>query len=83
VSYETLLLDIADRTAVITLNRPDKMNAVSVQMIREFIDAIDRIDADDEVRCVIVTGAGRQFCAGADLSRGEDAYAWKRWKDDR
>src|SRR4051812_36959239 len=82
VEYETLICETADHVAVITLNRPEKMNAVSVLMIREFIDAVDRIDADDEVRCVIVTGAGRQFCAGADLSRGEDAYAWKRWKDE-
>jgi len=82
VTYETILYEVTDHVAVITFNRPEKMNAVSVQMIQEFIAAVDRLDADDEVRCVIVTGAGRQFCAGADLSRGADAYAWKRWKDE-
>ena len=54
----------------ITLDRPDKLNAFTVQMMTELIEAFDRADADDEVRAVIVTGAGRAFCAGADLGNG-------------
>jgi len=56
--------------ATITLNRPDRMNAYTDTMRRETLDVLDRIDADDQVRAVVVTGAGRAFCAGADLERG-------------
>src|SRR5262249_24779833 len=54
----------------ITLNRPEKLNAFTGTMLAEMIDAFDRADADDAVRAIIVTGAGRAFCAGADLSSG-------------
>ena len=67
--YEHLLYDVADGVATVTLNRPDKLNAVNSVMIDELIAVADEIDADDAVRAVIVTGAGRAFCAGADLSR--------------
>jgi enoyl-CoA hydratase/carnithine racemase len=69
-SFETILYDVADGVATITLNRPDKLNAFTGQMMVDMIAAFDAIDADDDVRAVIVTGAGRGFCAGADLSAG-------------
>ena len=67
--YTQILYDVADNIATITINRPEKMNAFTGTMIREMTDAFDRIDADDDVRAVVVTGAGdRAFCAGADLT---------------
>ncbi len=67
--------DVAEHIATITLSRPDKLNAFTGTMMREMIEAFDRADADDEVRAVIVTGDGRAFCAGADLSSGGDTFA--------
>lgn len=75
MTYESIRYEVADGIATITLNRPDKLNAFTVQMMDEVLDAFDRIDADDDVRVVIVTGAGRAFCAGADLEKGADAFA--------
>ncbi|MFK7843103.1 MAG: crotonase/enoyl-CoA hydratase family protein [Sphingorhabdus sp.] len=67
--YTQILYDVADNIATITINRPEKMNAFTGTMIKEMTDAFDRIDADDDVRAVVVTGAGeRAFCAGADLT---------------
>jgi enoyl-CoA hydratase/carnithine racemase len=74
VDYSQILLDVADGVATITLNRPDQLNAFTVRMMHELLDAFDRTDADDDVRAVIVTGAGRGFCAGADLSGGGDTF---------
>src|SRR3989441_840186 len=70
MSYEQILSDVADSVATITLNRPDRLNAVTARSIDELIAAFDAADADDGVRAVIVTGAGRAFCAGADLGAG-------------
>jgi len=70
VSYEEILYSVDGPVATITLHRPDKMNAFTNRMLKEIIDAFDRTDADDSVRAVIVTGSGRAFCAGADLSGG-------------
>ena len=70
MAYETILYEVAENILTITLNRPDKLNAFTPAMLNELIDAFDRADADDEVRAIIVTGAGRAFCAGADLSAG-------------
>ena len=58
---------VSDHVATITLNRPEKLNAFTNTMLHELIAAFDLSDADDDVRAVIVTGAGRAFCAGADL----------------
>jgi enoyl-CoA hydratase/carnithine racemase len=67
--FTQILYDVADGIATITLHRPEKMNAFTGTMMAEMIDAFDRIDADDDVRAVIVTGYGnRAFCAGADLT---------------
>lgn len=60
-------IDVEDRVMTITLNQPDRLNVFSRVMMDEMIDALDRADADDDVRAIIVTGAGRAFCAGADL----------------
>lgn len=69
MSYTQILLDKADKIATITLNRPEKMNAYTRTMQNEICDAMDDIDADDDIRAVIFTGAGdRAFCAGADLT---------------
>ncbi|HEY3483937.1 MAG TPA: crotonase/enoyl-CoA hydratase family protein [Ilumatobacteraceae bacterium] len=73
--FTQITYDVADRIATITLNRPDQLNAFTGVMMREMIEAFDTIDADDDVRAVIVTGAGRGFCAGADLSGGGDTFA--------
>ena len=74
LDYHFIRYELADHVATITLDRPDKLNAVSGPMVREIIAALSAADADDGVRAVIVTGAGRAFCAGADLSRGSDSF---------
>src|SRR5271170_7535301 len=73
-TFETILLDVADEIATITLNRPERLNAFTTQMMLDLIAAFDATDADDAVKAVIVTGAGRGFCAGADLSAGGDTF---------
>ena len=72
--FETLQCSLADHVYTITLNRPDKLNAFNGTMMAELIRAFDHADADDAVRAVIVTGAGRAFCAGADLSQGAKTF---------
>lgn len=74
MAYETILYDVADQILTITLNRPEKLNAYNATMQAELIAAFDAADADDNVRAIIVTGAGRGFCAGADLSSGADTF---------
>jgi enoyl-CoA hydratase/carnithine racemase len=73
-SFETLLYAVEDGIATITLNRPDRLNAFTGQMMTDLIAAFDTTDADDAVKVVIVTGAGRGFCAGADLSAGPGTF---------
>jgi enoyl-CoA hydratase/carnithine racemase len=65
---------VSEQILTITFNRPDKLNAFNGQMMEEMIDALDKADADDDVRAIIVTGAGRGFCAGADLSSGANTF---------
>ena len=74
MNYETLRYEIDGRILTITLNRPDRMNAFTGRMCDELIAAFDAADADDNVKVVIVTGAGRAFCAGADLERGGETW---------
>src|SRR3954466_3130618 len=75
--YEELLYDVDGPVLTITLNRPDKLNAFTFTMMKELLDAFDRADADDDVRAVIVTGAGRGFCAGADLGAGDATFDYR------
>ena len=70
MSYEQIITDLADGVLTVTLNRPERLNAWTPTMQRELIAAFDEADGNDEVRVVIVTGAGRGFCAGADLAAG-------------
>ncbi len=74
MEYEQIRYDVDGHVLTITLNRPDQLNAFTDRMMTELLDAFDRADADDAVRAVILTGAGRAFCAGADLSAGADAF---------
>ena len=73
--------EVTDRVLTITLQRPDKLNAFTRHMRDELINAFERADADDEVRVVIVTGAGRAFCAGADLSAGTTTFDYAKRDD--
>jgi enoyl-CoA hydratase/carnithine racemase len=81
MTYETLATARADHVFTITLNRPDKLNAFTATMMNELIAAFDEADADDDVRAVIVTGAGRAFCAGADLSQGAKTFDYDQRAD--
>ena len=77
--FETVRLEREDRIAILTLNRPDKMNSFTAQMMLDMIAAFDITDADDETGAVIVTGAGeRAFCAGADLSSGGATFDYAK-----
>ena len=72
-ALEQIRYEVADGVAVVTLDRPDKLNAYTEQMRDELVHVFDRIDSDDRVRAVIVTGAGRGFCSGADLGDASGA----------
>ena len=74
MDFEQITTDVAERILTITLNRPDRLNAWTATMGEELIKAFDRADADDEVRAIIVTGAGRAYCAGADLGGGGETF---------
>ncbi len=74
MDYTQIAYEVDDQIATVTLDRPDRMNAFTPVMMRELVDVFDRIDADDDVRVVIVTGRGRAFCAGADLGSGGDTF---------
>ena len=74
MDYKNILLEQRDNIAVLSLNRPNKLNAFTFSMMEEMIDALDALDADDNVHALIITGKGRAFCAGADLSSGQETF---------
>src|SRR5437870_2501316 len=76
--FEQIATEVADNVLTITLDRPERLNAWTATMARELKGAFDRADADDEVRAIIVTGAGRGFCAGADLSGGGETFDYRK-----
>ena len=78
--YSTLIFERDDGIATITLNRPDRLNAFNRTMMEELVSVFDDTDADDAVRAVIVTGAGRAFCAGADLGEGGSTFDYDKRK---
>src|SRR5258708_13370136 len=69
MNYELILLNVADAVATLTLNRPDKRNAMSDDMRTEFIDALERVAADKAIKALVLTGAGKGFCAGGGIAR--------------
>jgi enoyl-CoA hydratase/carnithine racemase len=76
--YEQIATDMSDGILTITLNRPERLNAWTAQMGSELRAAFDDADLDDDVRAIIVTGAGRGFCAGADLASGADTFDYRK-----
>lgn len=77
MDYSEIRYEVSDRILTITLNRPENLNSHTPTMGSEMLDALDRADADDDVRAIIVTGAGRAFCAGADLGRRTETFDYQ------
>ncbi len=77
MAFEQITTEVADGILTITLNRPERLNAWTATMGRELIEAFDQADADDEVRAIIMTGAGRGYCAGADLASGGETFDYR------
>src|SRR6201997_3031648 len=78
MEFEQIISELSEGILTLTLNRPERLNAWTGRMGSELIEAFDRADADDEVRAVVVTGAGRGFCAGADLAGGGETFDERR-----
>ena len=74
MSYETIRYEPENGILTLKLHRPDRLNAFTSDMMFEMVDALDKADADDEIKVVVVTGSGRAFCAGADLAAGGDTF---------
>ena len=74
MDFKNILLEQRENIAVLFLNRPHKLNAFTFSMMQEIISALDSLEADDSVHAVIITGKGRAFCAGADLSSGQETF---------
>ncbi len=72
--YKTIILEEVDSVAILKLNRPKKLNAFNMQMLDDMLDAIDEINTNDNIKSLVITGEGRAFCAGADLSLGEKTF---------
>ncbi len=81
MTYETIQLAVANSVATLTLCRPERMNAFNGPMIRDLLTAFDETDKNDDVRAVVVTGAGRAFCAGADLGSGAETFNYERRRE--
>src|SRR2546423_12848261 len=77
MAFEQITTEVADGVLTITLNRPERLNAWTATMGSELREGFDQADADDEVRAIIVTGAGRGFCAGADLGAGGETFDYR------
>jgi enoyl-CoA hydratase/carnithine racemase len=77
MDFEQITTELSERILTITLNRPERLNAWTPTMARELIEAFDEADGNDEVRVIIVTGAGRGFCAGADLAGGGETFDYR------
>jgi enoyl-CoA hydratase/carnithine racemase len=77
MEFEQIRTEVEQHVLTITLNRPERLNAWTPTMGAELIAAFDRADADDDVRAVLITGAGRGFCAGADLAGGGETFDWR------
>ena len=82
MNYTAILYEVEENILTITLNRPEKLNAFNKHMQDDLIDAIDRANKDDDIKAIIITGSGRGFCAGADLSAGKDTFNMES-RDDR
>jgi len=78
VSEELVRVDVAERVATITLNRPDAMNALTLESAEQLLAALDRVEADADVRCAVLTGAGKAFCAGDDVNEAWQPEALAR-----
>jgi enoyl-CoA hydratase/carnithine racemase len=78
MDYSTIRYEVAGKILTITLNRPEKLNAFTSQMMMDLLDAFDRADRDDAIGAIIVTGEGRAFCAGADLSAGAATFDYAK-----
>ena len=72
--YATILLEEIDSVLILKLNRPEKLNAFNMQMLDDMLDAIDYANTNDNIKSLVITGSGRAFCAGADLSFGEKTF---------
>jgi len=77
MAFEQILTELDEGILTITLNRPQRLNAWTATMGRELIEAFDQADADDDVRAIVVTGAGRGYCAGADLASGGETFDYR------
>ena len=68
MSYSTIKYDVSEKILTLTLNRPEQLNSFTIEMANELVDAFNRASIDDAVSAIVVTGAGKAFCAGMDLS---------------
>ena len=73
MAFEFVLYDVADRVATITLNRPERLNALNPGLRQELLEAVTDSDTSDDVRVIVVTGAGRGFCSGGDVKAMDEA----------